>query len=115
MSRDNASVLDIFLAGQRVLEFAQDLSRDELETDRMRHSAILYQIEIMGEATKRLSNDYRNQHPDIPWREIAGMRDIIVHQYDRIDFDVVWSVVKTNIPALLKLIAPLLPEESMEP
>jgi uncharacterized protein with HEPN domain len=114
MLRDSASVLDIFLAGQRVLSFAQGLSRVELETDVMRHSAILYQIEIMGEATKRLSSSYRNEHPEIPWRDIAGMRDIIIHQYDRINFEVVWDVTQDNIPRLLAMIAPLLPEEPLE-
>jgi uncharacterized protein with HEPN domain len=111
MSRDSASVLDIFLAGQRVLSFAQGLSRAELERDVMRHSAILYQIEIMGEATKRLSQEFREQHPHIPWRSIAGMRDVIIHRYDRIDFDLVWLAIKQNVPQLLDLIAPLLPEE----
>jgi uncharacterized protein with HEPN domain len=114
MSRDSASVMDIFLAGQRVLTFAQGLNRSELEKDVMRHSAILYQIEIMGEATKRLSSHYRNQHPEIPWKDIAGMRDIIIHQYDRIDFDVVWDVTQDNIPKLLAMIVPLLPEEPVE-
>ncbi|MGH2413296.1 MAG: HepT-like ribonuclease domain-containing protein, partial [Microcystaceae cyanobacterium] len=98
MSRDSASVLDIFLAGKRVLTFTEGLSRSELETDVLRHSAILYQIEIMGEATKRLSIPFREQHSEIPWKDIAGMRDIIIHQYDRIDFDVVWRVIQHNIP-----------------
>ena len=62
----------------------------------MRHSAILYQIEIMGEATKRLSQEFRDQHSDIPWRDVAGMRDIIIHQYDRIDFDVIWLAIQRN-------------------
>ncbi|PIG93966.1 DUF86 domain-containing protein [Gloeocapsopsis sp. IPPAS B-1203] len=113
MSRDSASVLDIFLAGQRALTFAQGLDRSELETDVMRHSAILYQIEIMGEATKRLSIVFRNQHPEVPWKDIAGMRDIIIHRYDQIDFDMVWQVIQNNIPELLAMIAPLLPEEPM--
>jgi len=111
MSRDSASVLDIFLAGQRALTFAQGLDRSELETDVMRHSAILYQIEIIGEATKRLSIVFRNQHPEIPWKDIAGMRDIIIRRYDQIDFDMVWQVIQNNIPELLAMIAPLLPEE----
>jgi uncharacterized protein with HEPN domain len=114
MTKDDASVLDIFLAAKRVLEFARDLNRAELEIDIMRHSAILYQLEIMGEATKRLSNTFRTQYSEIPWRDIAGMRDIIIHQYDRIDFDVVWAVIQHNIPELLTMIAPLLPKASKD-
>jgi uncharacterized protein with HEPN domain len=93
MFKDDASVLDIFRAGQRVLEFVQDLSWADLETDVLRLSAILYQLEIVGEATKRLSHEFREQHPDIPWSRVAGLRDIIAHHYERIDLDVVWNVI----------------------
>ncbi|GET44290.1 HepT-like ribonuclease domain-containing protein [Microseira wollei] len=111
MPRDNASLLDIVQAAQRVLQFASGLNREELGADVMRQSAILYQIAIMGEATKRLSREFRAAHPEIPWDDVAGMRDIIAHQYDRIDLDIVWQVIEHNIPELLSLIAPLLPRE----
>lgn len=114
MLRDDASLVDIFKAGQRALNFAQGLSRSGLELEEMRVSAILYQIQIMGEATKRLSQEFREQHPEIPWSRTAGMRDIIAHEYDRIDLDVVWNVIQQSIPELLEMIAPLLPEESAE-
>lgn len=107
-------MLDIFRAGQRVLEFAQGLSRADLETDILRLSAILYQIQIVGEATKRLSTEFRSQYPEIPWGRVAGMRDIIAHQYDRLDLDVVWTVIQDSIPELLTMITPLLPEEPIE-
>ena len=76
MPRDEASLLDIFRAGQRIVEFPQGLSRANLETDAMRLSAI----------------------------------DIIAHQYDRLDLDVVWTMIQRSIPELLEMIAPLLPE-----
>lgn len=114
MSRDNASLLDIFKARQRVLEFAQGLSRPDLEVEEMKLSAILYQIQVVGEATKRLSQEFRETHPHVPWSQAAGMRDIIAHHYDRIDLDVVWNVIQQSIPELLELIAPLLPEEPAE-
>jgi uncharacterized protein with HEPN domain len=111
MLRDSASLLDIVRAGQLVLQFAQPVSREQLDLDLMRQSAILYQIAIMGEATKRLSREFREQHPEVPWDDIAGMRDIIAHQYDRLDLDIVWRVIKQNIPELLSKLAPLLPAE----
>ncbi|HEY9645799.1 MAG TPA: HepT-like ribonuclease domain-containing protein, partial [Chroococcidiopsis sp.] len=55
----------------------------DLEINDEKLSAILYQITIIGEATKRLSQSFRQQHPQIPWREMAGMRDVIVHEYDQ--------------------------------
>lgn len=109
MSRDSASLLDIVRAGQLVLQFAHGLNREQLASDVLRQSAILYQISIMGEATKRLSREFREQHPEVPWDDVAGMRDIIAHQYDRLDLDIVWQVIERNIPELLNMITPLLP------
>lgn len=111
MSRDSASLLDIVRAGELILQFAQGVSREQLESDVMRQSAILYQITIMGEATKRLSREFRSQHTEVPWDDIAGMRDIIAHQYDRLDLNIVWQVIQRNIPELLSMIVPLLPTQ----
>jgi uncharacterized protein with HEPN domain len=109
MLRDEASLLDIHKTGQQVLSFAQGLTQSELQTDAMRISAILYQIMIIGEATKRLSPEFRAQHPEIQWINLAGMRDIVAHQYDRVDFRILWDVSQKGIPELLETLAPLLP------
>ncbi|MBD2310812.1 DUF86 domain-containing protein [Desertifilum sp. FACHB-1129] len=109
MSRDDAALLDIIRAGQLILEFAQGLSREQLNSDVRTQSAILYQIAVMGEATKRLSREFREQHPEAPWDDMAGMRDIVAHQYDRIDLDIVWQVIQRNIPELLSVLVTLLP------
>ena len=75
-----------------------------------KQSAILYQVIIIGEATKRLSTEFRNQHSNIPWKNMAGMRDILVHQYDRVNLNTLWDVIRDDIPKLLELIKPLLPD-----
>ncbi len=80
----------------------------DLETNDEKLSAILYQIKIIGEATKRLSQSFRQQHQEIPWRQMAGMRDVIVHEYDQLDFDVIWDVVENKLPELMNLIDSLL-------
>lgn len=90
------------------------MSREQLASDVMRQSAILYQIAIVGEATKRLSRNFREQHPEVPSDDIAGMRDIIAHQYDRLDLDIVWQVIQRNLPELLRAIEPLLPAHEPE-
>ncbi len=111
MLKDKAALLDIFQAGNLVLSFAEAIEREDLEKEPMRLSAILYQIGIVGEATKRLSREIREQHPHIPWNQVAGMRDIIFHQYDRLDLDVVWIVIKQSLPEFLEMIKPLIPQE----
>ena len=67
MSRDSASLLDIERAAQLIVEFAQGLEKLELAANLEKRFAILYQIVILGEAVKRLSTDFRNQHPEVPW------------------------------------------------
>lgn len=109
MLRDSESLIDIERAARRILRYINGVDHAELETNDEKVSAILYQITIIGEATKRLSQEIRQQHPEIPWRDIAGMRDILVHEYDQVDLDVIWDVVQNKLPELLVLIEPLLP------
>ncbi len=109
MPRDNESLIDIERAVRRILRYTDNVSRAELEMNDEKLSAILYQIAVIGEATKRLSEEFRQQHPEIPWRDIAGMRDVLIHKYDQVDFDVIWDVVQNKLPELLTLLEPLLP------
>ncbi|MBE9169157.1 DUF86 domain-containing protein [Pleurocapsales cyanobacterium LEGE 06147] len=114
MSRDKASLLDMVNAAKRVIKFTEGLDKSALATNEEKQSAILYQVVVIGEATKRLSLEFRTQHPEIPWKDIAGMRDILAHQYDRINLNTLWDVVQTDIPELLALLEPLLPDSSLE-
>ncbi len=70
----------------------------------------MYQIAIIGEATKRLSQEYRSKYPEIPWTLMAGMRDKLVHDYDNLDLERIWITVKKAIPDLLNKFSPLLEE-----
>ncbi|MGY6530123.1 MAG: HepT-like ribonuclease domain-containing protein [Cyanobacterium sp.] len=108
MNRDNASLLDIYNAIHRIVLFSKDLTKSDLKTNEEKQSAILYQVIIIGEAVKRLSTDFRSNNSTVPWKEIAGMRDILAHQYDRINIDTLWDVVNRDIPELKTMISPLL-------
>lgn len=112
MPRDKESLIDIERAAKRILRYVINCDRLELETNDEKVSAILYQITIIGEATKRLSPEFRLQHPEIAWQNMAAMRNVIVHEYDQVDLDVVWDVIQNKLPELLILIQPLLPSEN---
>lgn len=109
MLRDDASLQDIYNSGQTVIKFAESLNREDLDLNESNTAGIVLHIMIIGEATKRLSPELRAQHPELPWQQMAGMRDIIAHQYDKIDFDLMWDIIETSIPDMLKKVEPLLP------
>lgn len=109
MSRDLSYVADILEAAQLVQTFIAGIDQEVFEQDLMRQSAVIRQIEIIGEATKRLSDEFRTNYPDIPWRQMAGMRDILIHAYHHVDLAEVWYTATEAVPVLVQKIKPLLP------
>jgi uncharacterized protein with HEPN domain len=107
-NRDRASLVDIFNAAKKVLQYKAGMDKSAFLEDDKTQSAIVFQLLIVGEAVKRLSPDLRSQHPDIPWSLIARMRDNLVHRYDDIDLDEVWKTSQDDIPALLSALESLL-------
>ncbi len=71
--------------------------------------AVIRNLEIIGEAAKRIDEQHRREWPEIPWREMAAMRDILIHQYEGVDLRMVWSVVANDIPVLIDKIQSILP------
>jgi uncharacterized protein with HEPN domain len=109
-NRDTATLLDIEQAAQKILRYKQGLDKADFMEDDKTQSASVFQLLILGEAVKRLSQDFRTQHSGIPWSLIAGMRDNLI-EYDDIDWDEVWNTANSDIPKLLILLEPLLPTE----
>ena len=111
MSRDEAALFDVVHAAQQVADFVAGLDRQTFEADARTQSAVLHQLLVIGEAVKRLSPGFKKFHPGMPWRLIAGMRDKLIHEYDEVDLDEVWSTVTRDAPALLGYIESLVLEE----
>ncbi len=108
-NRDAEAILDIHNYGRQAISFVGNLSQDEFEEDDKTVAAVMYAIAIMGEATKRLSKEFRLEHESVPWSDIVGMRDRLVHDYKNIDLDILWDIVKVEVPRLLIQIQSMLP------
>ncbi len=109
MPRDEAILLDMAQAARRILDFKQGLGKTAFLDDAKTQSAVLHQLLILGDSVKRLSDEFRDQHLEIPWRLMAGMRDKLIHEYDDVDLDEVWRVAEKDIPHLIQWLEPLLP------
>ncbi len=110
MGRSDRDYLkDILDAARLVRRFIQDVDQDTFNEDDMLQSAVVRQLEIIGEATKRLSPESRINHPAIPWQDMAGMRDILIHAYDHLNLNLIWNTATVYVPDLIRQIEPLVP------
>ncbi len=99
MNRDRARLREILDAIERIDRYASR-GREVFYGDELIHTFMLYRIGSIGESVKGLSTPFRARHPDVGWKQIAGMRDLVNHRYFDVDLDVVWATVERDIPAL---------------
>jgi len=109
MPRDYKLYLeDILDAIQKIEEYVQGLTFQEFRESSLRVDAVLYNLEIIGEAVKHIPESIRVEHPYIEWRKIAGLRDIIAHEYFGISLGIIWDVLENKLPDLRVQIASML-------
>jgi len=99
MSRDQVYLRHILEAATKIVEYVA-VGRNEFFARSHWQDAVIRQLEIIGEATKRLSDDIRGISADIPWKRIAGLRDVLIHDYMGVDLDAVWEIAIENVPKL---------------
>jgi len=107
MNRDKLYLEDILTAIKKIESYTTSGHRSFSESPLIQ-DAVIRNFEIIGEATKRLSDSIRGQYPNIPWRNVAGFRDILIHDYDRVGLEEVWSVVERDLPNLRQNIVEIL-------
>ncbi len=100
---------DITTAITDIEEFTRDMSYETFAEDKKTVNAVIRSLEIIGEATKHIPTSFRKKHPDIPWSKMAGMRDVLIHDYMGVDLMTVWKVVQERLLELKPLFEGLIP------
>jgi len=105
---------DILEAVEKIEKYVEDLSFDEFTEDTKTIDAVIRNFQIIGEATKRIPEEVKGKYVDIPWKEMAGMRDKLVHEYFGVKLDVLWKTIKNRLPELKSLIKEVLEKMNKE-
>jgi uncharacterized protein with HEPN domain len=109
MTRDNLLYLqDIWESIKAIEEYSRGLSIETFSANRQTQDAIIRRFEIIGEAVKKLDEDIKKQASNVPWKEMAGMRDVLIHEYFGVNIDRVWETIKKDLPSLKKNIKELI-------
>jgi uncharacterized protein with HEPN domain len=99
---------DVLDAIKCIEGYLRGVDKDAFEENRMMQDAIMHQIEIIGEASNRISDEFQDKYPDLPWMQMRAIRNKIVHDYREVNLSVIWDTAKNNLPSLKKQIKKLL-------
>jgi uncharacterized protein with HEPN domain len=110
-ARDAALLLDMLLAARDAQGFVEGLDEAGFLASRLHQNAAIRSLEILGEAASKVSAATQTNHPEIPWREITGMRHRLIHGYGEVRLDLVWMVVRDRLSPLIVQLAALIPDE----
>lgn len=113
-NRTNLEFLcDIQESIQRISSYTTDMTYDEFQMDTKTQDAVIRNLEVIGEAVKNLSMEFRDQYPNVPWKSIAGVRDRLIHHYFGIDLEIVWNIVIAELPDVALQISEIVRNESV--
>ncbi len=101
---DKAILWDIFQAMERIILYTSKSDYSDFLSDIKTQDAVIRNIEILGEAAKLLSDEKKNDLPDIPWKDISGTRDVLIHDYFGVNIDIVWNIARDEIPELYDIL-----------
>lgn len=105
---------DILSSGKAILDYVKDMNFEEFEKDRKTYQAVIREFEIIGEAIGNLSSEIKNKYKEIYWQDIKDFRNILTHEYFGVDLEIVWNVIKSDLPSLLEVVNKILSELEQE-
>lgn len=111
MWRDDAYLLDMLIAARIAHQFSEELTWEDFRRNSLYQHAIAKALENIGEAARKISDETKMAHPEIPWSQIIALRHRIVHDYFRLDLFKVWAIVQYDVPDLIRMLEPLVPPE----
>jgi len=106
----NLFLQDILKACEYIQKFVEGINFDQFLNDEKTRSAVIQKFEIIGEATKNVPKFIKEKHPNVAWKDMAGMRDHLIHGYFGVDYLLVWDTIKSDIPKIIFLISQILDE-----
>ena len=96
---------DILESIERIEEYVNNMDENDFSENHLVQDGVMRRLEIMGEAVKNIPDEFRKNHPDIPWRNIAGLRDVLIHAYSGVNIKRVWKIISDDLPELKSQIA----------
>ncbi|MCE2500029.1 MAG: DUF86 domain-containing protein [Dehalococcoidia bacterium] len=96
--------------GKEALELSEGRSRADLDLDRMFELALTRLMEVLGEAARRVPDEFRARYPYVPWRQTTDLRNVLIHDYDTVDFDALWRIVQEHLPPLVPQLQAIIDE-----
>ncbi len=105
---------DILESIQRIEEYVENLSESDFYENYQVQDAVLRRLEIMGEAVKNIPDDARENYPDIQWRKIAGLRDVLIHAYSGVNIRRVWKIISENLPELKSQVTAIIQSSNID-
>jgi uncharacterized protein with HEPN domain len=102
---------DMATSSEKIIDFVHGMSFETFEDDSRTFDAVVRNLEIIGEAAKAVPEDVRTKYPQVEWKKIAGLRDMLIHEYFGVDAEIIWDIVQEKLPGLLKTLRIMLSKE----